>query len=316
MLTLDFINVGYGDAILIRDMAAPFTMLVDCGDISVGDSGPGSRRVSAANFLAEEGIDRLDLLVLTHLHRDHSGGLLQVLEQVSVGTFWTSYLPPEETWGGRVEVPTHFSAGARCLLESMDIYLRALNLLQAQGTVIHQVRNSGECFQLTSRLLAEVYLEAASLHRRQAEIWRDVLEGRPDGAALNELDQFINNTSIRLRLGCGGRTVELPGDVYATCWEQHRLSSCDIVKLPHHGHKDSLTPRLLEMLTPQYTVISVSNSRTDDCPSANVLDLLRRQGCALFITDAVRRPGLTEQAHQSVRFFIDEGGQIKQEYTD
>lgn len=315
MLTLDFINVGYGDAILIRDMSAPFTMLVDCGDVTVGDGGPGSRRVSAADFLAEEGVDRLDLLVLTHLHRDHSGGLLQILERVSVSTFWTGYLPPEEAWGGRVKVPAYFSAGARCLLESMDIYLRTLDLLRERGTVIRPMRNSGEGFQLTPRLRAEVYLEAESLHRRQAEIWWDVLEGRPDGATLNELDQFINNTSIRLRLDCNGKTVELPGDVYAACWEQHHLSPCDIVKLPHHGHKDSLTPRLLEMLKPRYAVISVSNSRTDDCPSETVLDLLCRQGCALFITDLVRRPGLVEQAHQSVRFSVNGGGQIKQEYV-
>lgn len=315
MLTVDFINVGYGDAILIRDKAAPFTMLVDCGDITVGDGGPGSRRVSAANFLAEEGIDRLDLLVLTHLHRDHSGGLLQVLEQVSVRTFWTGYLPPEEVWGGRVEVPAHFSTGARCLLESMDIYLQALELLRERGTAIRPMRDSGESFQLTPRLRAEVYLEAESLHRRQTEIWRDVLEGCPDGAALDELDRFINNTSIRLRLDCGGKTVELPGDVYAACWERHRLSPCDIVKLPHHGHRDSMTPRLLEMLKPRYAVISVSNSRTDDCPSKTVLELLRRQGCPLFITDAACRPGLAEQAHRAVRFSVDGEGRIKQEYV-
>ena len=34
-MTLDFINVGYGDAILIR--SGSFTMLVDCGDWTVGD---------------------------------------------------------------------------------------------------------------------------------------------------------------------------------------------------------------------------------------------------------------------------------------
>ena len=37
MLALDFINVGYGDAILVRDTSAAFSMLVDCGDITVGD---------------------------------------------------------------------------------------------------------------------------------------------------------------------------------------------------------------------------------------------------------------------------------------
>lgn len=318
MLSLDFINVGYGDAILIRDRSAGFSMLVDCGDVAVGDGGednPDSRRISAADFLSREGVDRLNLLVLTHLHRDHSGGMLQVLERVSVDTFWTGYLPSEEIWGGQVEVPAHFSAGARCLLESMNIYLQALDLFRKQGTSIRRMRNSGEALQLTPRLRAEVYLEAEKLHRRQADIWQNVLENHPDSNALDKLDQFINNTSIRLRLEYGGRTVELPGDVYAACWEQHQLFSCDIVKLPHHGHKDSLTPQLLAMLMPQYTVISVSNSRRDDCPNTGVLELLRQQKCTLFITDAVRRPGFTGHAHHAVRFLVDEGGQIRPEYV-
>ena len=53
-MTLDFINVGYGDAILIR--SGSFTMLVDCGDWTVGDGGPDSQRISAADFLRQEGI--------------------------------------------------------------------------------------------------------------------------------------------------------------------------------------------------------------------------------------------------------------------
>ena len=32
MLLVDFINVGYGDAILLRETETPFAMLVDCGD--------------------------------------------------------------------------------------------------------------------------------------------------------------------------------------------------------------------------------------------------------------------------------------------
>ena len=93
MLLVDFINVGYGDAILVRDTDAAFSMLVDCGDVTVGDIGPGSRRITAADFLRQEGIHTLDLLVLTHLHRDHSGGLAQLLQTVRVKEFWCSYLP-------------------------------------------------------------------------------------------------------------------------------------------------------------------------------------------------------------------------------
>ena len=82
-MTLDFINVGYGDAILVR--SGSFAMLVDCGDMTVGDGGPGSQRISAGEFLRREGIEKLDLLVLTHLHRDHSGGLTELLQTVACG---------------------------------------------------------------------------------------------------------------------------------------------------------------------------------------------------------------------------------------
>ena len=133
-MTLDFINVGYGDAILIRSGSS--TMLVDCGDWTVGDGGPDSQRISAADFLRQEGIDTLDLLVLTHLHRDHSGGLTKLLECVAVRSFRCNYLPDRIFWGKRVPVPEGFSAGARCLLESLNVFLSALAIMERQGTEI------------------------------------------------------------------------------------------------------------------------------------------------------------------------------------
>lgn len=301
MLTLDFINVGYGDAILIRDTDASFSMLVDCGDISPGE-GPGASRVSAAEFLRRAGVRTLDLLVLTHLHRDHSGGLRELLESVEVREFWTNYLPPREDWGTSVEVAGNFSAGARCLLESLNIFLSALEQMRSRGTAVRQISASHGTAVLTPALRAEIYLEDAALFKRQAEIWQSVLQRTPSGAELDELDRFINNTSIRLRLICGNTTVELPGDVYAACWEKHRLNPCTIMKLPHHGHSDSVSPQLLEMLKPQHAVISVSNTRTDDCPSSTVIKAMLDSRCTLHITDSVRKCGVCFPVHPSVHF--------------
>ena len=105
MLLADFINVGYGDAILLRERETPFTMLVDCGDVHIGRSRPDGQRITAADYLRREGIRELDVLVLTHLHLDHAGGLAHLLPEVRVREFWTNYLPPEETWGRTLPVP-------------------------------------------------------------------------------------------------------------------------------------------------------------------------------------------------------------------
>ena len=103
MLVLDFINVGNGDSILVREIAAGrtrFSMLVDCGhDNLVRDDHPPlederSCRIYAGDFLREQGVERLDLLLITHFHRDHIGGLGRVLDQVAVDELAATYIPP------------------------------------------------------------------------------------------------------------------------------------------------------------------------------------------------------------------------------
>lgn len=92
-LRLTFLAVGQGDATLVQ---LPFghAILVDAG----GDPrafpsrlDPGLRDIVPA--LAELGVSRLDLVVLTHPHPDHAGGMTSVLEHVAVGELWMTAPP-------------------------------------------------------------------------------------------------------------------------------------------------------------------------------------------------------------------------------
>jgi beta-lactamase superfamily II metal-dependent hydrolase len=68
--SIEFLDVGQGDAILIRSPE---------GKAALVDAGP--HRELAAELLRRRGITSLDLLVLTHRHQDHLGGMEEVVRQ-------------------------------------------------------------------------------------------------------------------------------------------------------------------------------------------------------------------------------------------
>jgi competence protein ComEC len=77
---VDFLDVGQGDSIFIRTPDGS-SALIDGGDL-----GRGKQRILP--FLRENGIERLDLAFGTHGHRDHLGGLAEVLQEVPVNTLY------------------------------------------------------------------------------------------------------------------------------------------------------------------------------------------------------------------------------------
>lgn len=76
-LTVAVLDVGQGQAVLLRGGGA--TILVDCGGDGYTDAGN-----TAADYLADVGVERLDLLVLTHYHADHANGVASLLRRVEV----------------------------------------------------------------------------------------------------------------------------------------------------------------------------------------------------------------------------------------
>jgi competence protein ComEC len=79
-LTVHFLDVGQGDAMALRTPAGRW-VLIDGGPRNAGrDAG---RRV-VVPFLRRSGVERLTLVVATHAHADHVGGLPAVLEALPV----------------------------------------------------------------------------------------------------------------------------------------------------------------------------------------------------------------------------------------
>lgn len=75
ILKVHFIDVGQGDAILVQTPAGQ-NLLVDAGENDYGDV--------VVKYLVSQGVKDLDIVVGTHTHSDHIGGLDKVIRRFPV----------------------------------------------------------------------------------------------------------------------------------------------------------------------------------------------------------------------------------------
>ena len=281
MPLVDFINVGYGDAILLRETETPFAMLVDCGDARIGRPRPDGRRITAADYLRREdpgagpaGADPPPPGPRRRTDSFAAGG---------PGAGILDQLPP--AGGDGAHTPGSAGSSSRRPV-SDDLYgdlCKALAHLRSQKTEIRLIRTPCDCRRLTETLSAGVFLEDEELRLRQASIWDAVLSGAGQQLGTWRRLTALSTTPVS---ACGypmpGRRLSRGGMCMPPAGSGTSSRPAPLIKPPHHGHGDALTSRLLEMLRPRYAVISVSDDRTDDCPSKKIIQLLSQFGVECF----------------------------------
>lgn len=316
MLALDFINVGNGDSILIRELEGgqqKFAMMVDFGhDCLVRDDHPNeldprSQRIYAADYLRELGVTHLDVALATHYHRDHIGGLSRVLNAVTVGEFLATYFPPEDAQPLDPYADMTFPKAGRSLLNCLNLYAGAFR--DNPGRVKTKTWLPGDAqvtLQLTDALKMDILFGEPALYPRQKAVYDAAYAGERNGYDLVHWGKALNVSSLRQRLYYHGKEIVLGGDAYAHVWETMSLTPCDILKVPHHASFDSTSRKLLEMLRPKTAVVTVAARRPDERPHPYVVSLLKEYVPEVYFTDAVELPGLVEpQFHKAVHLEVE-----------
>lgn len=236
LLKVHFIDVGQGDSTLIQTPDGR-TMLVDAGDQDHGD-----RLVS---YLLSKGVRRIDLMVITHSHADHIGGLPSVLEEFGVSKV----------------LDAGFAHGSM----AYDTVLRTIESRRIDYTIADD--------QVRPQLGTQVSIDV---------LWP------PKGYRV-ESESALNDGSVVLRVRFGAVSVLLTGDIQSEAEgrilaDQHELQST-IMKVAHHGSEYSTSNEWLQVVKPEYAVISVGEGNEYGHPAQDTLDHLIAASIRVYRTD-------------------------------
>jgi competence protein ComEC len=86
-LSVHVLDMGNADSILVTNQG--INLLIDAG---TKEKGP-----EVVRYLKDLKISRLDIIIATHPHTDHIGGMAEVLKKFEVGTLIMSFMPEGKT---------------------------------------------------------------------------------------------------------------------------------------------------------------------------------------------------------------------------
>jgi beta-lactamase superfamily II metal-dependent hydrolase len=274
-LEVDVLDVAQGDSILVISPRGS-TLLIDGGGRFAGFrgheevSGPDPGEEAVSAYLLSRGIQRLDAVALTHAHQDHIGGLKAVLENFQVRRLWL---------GRETETPA--LGQLKKLAEGRHIPIE------------HELR--GQSF-----LWDGVQVDF---------LWPQI---PPEEIAASAK----NNDSLVVRLQYKERSVLLPGDAekqaeYAMLSETEAGKlHADVLKVGHHGSKNSTMPEFLESVGPQIAIISAGEQNPYGHPSPELLERLRESGARILRTDEEGAVQVVTDGHSlRVSCFVGCGGE-------
>ena len=228
-------DVGQGDSLVIN---------LGANRAFVIDAGPDPTLID--NCLKRLKVSQISLLVLTHFHADHVGGLSGVIHNRKVNSVWISN--------------NHQPEGA---------YRSTLKMLTA--VPIREVHN-GELFQVADAKISVLWPELIS----------QSFESLPgDGSAINNSSIALQIQLPTLSIFAAG---DLEPPVQEIISKNPLLHKADIYKVCHHGSMYQYFP-MLDLISPDVALISVGEENSYGHPAPETIGEFMRRRIKVVRTD-------------------------------
>lgn len=235
LLHIFYLNIGQGDAILVRTPSMEYVLI---------DGGPDDTVLQELSQVMPFYARTIDLMILSHPHADHMDGLIEVLERYEV----------------RQVMITGVSYGYAG-------YEKFFQTIRERGVPMIFMNGQGDY--------------------RLGGVTLDVLY--PFGSLAGRHFENVNNSSISLRLLYGERRFYFSGDLEVEGEEELVEAGldlrADVFKAGHHGSRTSSTEPLLDMVEPEWAVISCGVDNPFGHPHAETIRHLQERGVTVFRTD-------------------------------
>ncbi|WP_308752839.1 ComEC/Rec2 family competence protein [uncultured Anaerotruncus sp.] len=235
-LAVHYVDVGQADCELIQTPEQ--TVLIDAGDVGGGDA--------VAAYLKAQDVERIDLLIATHPHADHIGGMADVVNQFEIGKVLFAETPKSLT-------PT--SKTYERLLDA--IADKELKVAKAQPGIKYDL-GGGAILTVLGPM----------------DEYRDDLN---ENSVVCRLD--FGETAF---LFTGDASRQSENDLVKAYGDG---LSADVLKLGHHGSDTSSQEKWLNAVDPEIAVCCVGWDNSYGHPSPKVLERLEKRGVTLYRTD-------------------------------
>jgi competence protein ComEC len=224
-------------------------MLVDAGGM-LGEGFDVGQRVIVP-FLLHEWVDRLDVVILTHPESDHIGGAPTILRTVSVGEVWTGDSPATS---------------------STDVWIQEY---LRQRRIPQRVVAAGDPPLRWGAVVVKVIHPVAG--------------GTDEAVPRAGRQPKPNDRSVVIRVQVGDHAILLTGDLErdgeAELLESGATLAADVLKVPHHGSRQSSTDAFVRAVHPTDALISVGYRNPFRHPHPEVLARYEAAGVRVWRTD-------------------------------